>query len=91
VIKRKRLDNSVRKYIPLSTVEKNHTAIAERLGKVKGGQSESSWARTLGVPQQTLNQYCHGDSMSQDFLCLLARKEKVSLDWLLLGRGKRSA
>jgi hypothetical protein len=75
----------IRSYIPAAIVE-NHKAIARRLHRLKGGQSELRWAIELGIPQQTLNHSLNGVPMHQDFLILLAKKEKISLDWLLLGK-----
>jgi hypothetical protein len=39
------------------------------------------------VFQQNVNRYESGTTPSAEFLITLAMKEKISLDWLLLGKG----
>ena len=62
--------------------------LAGRLAKVRGQRSQRQFARELGVFQQNVNRYEAGTTPHPNFLLTLALKEKVSLDWLLLGRGK---
>jgi len=62
--------------------------LAGRLAKVRGHRSQRQFARELGVFQQNVNRYEAGTTPHPNFLLTLALKEKVSLDWLLLGRGK---
>jgi transcriptional regulator with XRE-family HTH domain len=57
-----------------------------RLAKVRGGRSQRQFARELGVFQQNVNRYEAGTTPHPNFLLTLALK--VSLDWLLLGKGK---
>ena len=45
-------------------------------------------SRDLGVFQQNVNRYENGTTPHTDFLITLATKEAVSLDWLLLGKGR---
>jgi transcriptional regulator with XRE-family HTH domain len=59
-----------------------------RLAKVRGHRSQRQFARELGVFQQNVNRYEAGTTPHPNFLLTLALKENVSLDWLLLGRGK---
>ena len=59
-----------------------------RLAKVRGSRSQRQFARELGVFQQNVNRYESGAIPHPNFLLTLALKEKVSLDWLLLGRGR---
>jgi len=59
-----------------------------RLAKVRGQRSQRQFARELGVFQQNVNRYEAGTTPHPNFLLTLALKEKVSLDWLLLGKGK---
>jgi hypothetical protein len=40
------------------------------------------------VFQQNVNRYENGTTPHADFLITLAVKENVSLDWLLLGKGR---
>ncbi len=62
--------------------------IPERLAKVRGDRSQRQFARDVGVFQQNVNRYESGTVPHADFLITLALKENVSIDWLLLGRGR---
>jgi len=62
--------------------------LPQRLARVRGDRSQRQFARELGVFQQNVNRYEAGTTPHPNFLLTLALKEKVSLDWLLLGRGK---
>ena len=70
------------------TLEKSKRRIPGRLSQIRGERSQRSFARELGVFQQNVNRYENGTTPHADFLITLAMKENVSLDWLLLGRGK---
>jgi transcriptional regulator with XRE-family HTH domain len=63
--------------------------IPERLAEVRGDRSQRQFARDLGVFQQNVNRYENGTTPHTDFLITLALKENVSLDWLLLGKGRK--
>jgi transcriptional regulator with XRE-family HTH domain len=69
-------------------VERLKRRLPERLEKIRGERSQRQFARELGVFQQNINRYENGTTPHTDFLITLATKENVSLDWLLLGRGK---
>jgi len=69
-------------------VERHKRAIASRLEQVRGERSQRSFARDLGVFQQNVNRYESGTTPHADFLITLAIREHVSLDWLLLGKGR---
>jgi len=62
--------------------------LPERLAQIRGDRSQRQFARDLGVFQQNVNRYENGTTPHTDFLIRLATKENVSLDWLLLGRGR---
>ena len=62
--------------------------LPDRLAKVRGERSQRQFARDLGVFQQNVNRYESGTTPHTDFLITLAIKENVSVDWLLLGKGK---
>ena len=63
--------------------------LIDRIVKVRGERSQRRFARDLGVFQQNVNRYESGDNLPHfDFLVTVATKEGVSLDWLMLGRGK---
>jgi transcriptional regulator with XRE-family HTH domain len=71
-----------------ASVDRFKRKLPERLAAVRGGRSQRQFARDLGVFQQNVNRYESGTTPHADFLIQLALKEDVSLDWLLLGRGK---
>ena len=62
--------------------------LPERIAQVRGDRSQRQFARDLGVFQQNVNRYENGTTPHTDFLITLALKEQVSLDWLLLGKGR---
>ncbi len=62
--------------------------VPARLAQIRGERSQRSFARDLGVFQQNVNRYENGTTPHTDFLITLATKESVSLDWLLLGKGR---
>ena len=71
-----------------AAVERQKKMLAERLAQIRGPRSQRQFARDLGVFQQNVNRYESGTTPHTDFLITLATKEGVSIDWLLLGRGK---
>jgi transcriptional regulator with XRE-family HTH domain len=71
-----------------SCLEQHKRQIRRRLAQVRGSRSQRSFARELGVFQQNVNRYENGTTPHADFLITLALQEKVSLDWLLLGKGR---
>ena len=62
--------------------------LPDRLALVRGDRSQRQFARDLGVFQQNVNRYENGTTPHTDFLIRLAVEENVSLDWLLLGKGR---
>ena len=74
-----------------AAVERLKKKLPERLAQVRGERSQRQFARDLGVFQQNVNRYESGTTPHTDFLITLALKEKISLDWLLLGKGKMRA
>jgi transcriptional regulator with XRE-family HTH domain len=75
---------------PMATavVERLKRKLPERLAQVRGDRSQRQFARDLGVFQQNVNRYESGTTPHTDFLITLALKEQISVDWLLLGKGK---
>jgi transcriptional regulator with XRE-family HTH domain len=71
-----------------AAIERIKKKLPERLAQVRGERSQRQFARELGVFQQNVNRYENGTTPHADFLITLAVKEGVSLDWLLLGKGK---
>ena len=71
-----------------TTVERHKQKIPGRLAQVRGARSQSQFARDLGALQQNVNRYESDTTPQADFLITLALKERVSIDWLLLGKGQ---
>ena len=71
-----------------AAVERLKKKLPERLAQVRADRSQRQFARDLGVFQQNVNRYESGTTPHTDFLITLALKENVSIDWLLLGKGK---
>jgi hypothetical protein len=75
-------------HLPKS-VRSQRRSIRERLAQLKGSRSQRGWSRELGVPQQNLSRYLLGGATPHlDFLVHIARKEKVNMNWLVLGEGR---
>ena len=72
----------------MASVDRLKRSLPARLQKVRGNRSQRQFARDLGVFQQNVNRYESGTTPHTDFLITLALKENVSVDWLLLGKGK---
>lgn len=71
-----------------ASINRQKRKLPERLATVRGNRSQRQFARELGVFQQNVNRYESGTTPHADFLMQLAVKEGISLDWLLLGRGR---
>ena len=71
-----------------ASVERIKRKLADRIALVRGDRSQRQFARDLGVFQQNVNRYESGTTPHTDFLITLAVRENVSMDWLLLGKGK---
>ena len=69
-------------------LDRRKKSVAERLIRVRGMRSQRQFARELGVFQQNVNRYENGTTPHAEFLIQLAMKEAISIDWLLLGRGR---
>ncbi len=71
-----------------ATLNRFRRQMTARLSQIRGDRSQRVFAGDLGVFQQNVNRYERGTTPHVNFLITLALKENVSLDWLLLGRGK---
>ncbi len=71
-----------------ATLNRIKKKLPERIAQVRGDRSQRQFARDLGVFQQNVNRYENGTTPHTDFLITLANKESISLDWLLLGKGR---
>jgi transcriptional regulator with XRE-family HTH domain len=69
-------------------VDRAKRKLPERLAQIRGERSQRQFARDVGVFQQNVNRYESGTTPHTDFLIQLAVKEGVSIDWLLLGKGR---
>jgi transcriptional regulator with XRE-family HTH domain len=69
-------------------VDRAKRKLPDRLAEIRGQRSQRQFARDVGVFQQNVNRYENGTTPHTDFLIQLALKEQVSLDWLLLGKGR---
>ena len=74
--------------VPKALLEKQKKLVPLRQAQVRGDRSQRSFARELGVFQQNVNRYETGTTPHADFLITLALRENISLDWLLLGKGR---
>ena len=72
----------------VKAVARASSKVATRLVQVRGARSQRQFARELGVFQQNVNRYEKGTLPHAGFLIQLALREKISLDWLLLGKGQ---
>lgn len=65
------------------------TALSRRIAQARGDRSQRAWAAELGVSQQNVNRYeGRGTVPHYFFFVTLARKERINLNWLLLGEGR---
>jgi len=71
-----------------TSIDRLKRKLPERLAQVRGKRSQRQFARDLGVFQQNVNRYESGTTPHTDFLLTLALKEGISVDWLLLGKGR---
>ena len=69
-------------------IDRQKRKLPERLAQIRGERSQRQFERDLGVFQQNVNRYEKGTTPHADFLIQLSLKENVSLDWLLLGKGR---
>ncbi len=69
-------------------LDRHKRGIAARLEQLRGDRPPRPSARALGVFQPNVNRYESGTTPHADFLITLAIQENVSLDWLLLGKGR---
>ena len=84
-----RLNNQARRQrVTRGALDRHKRQIPARLEQLRGDRSQRSFARDLGVFQQNVNRYESGTTPHTDFLITLALKEGISIDWLLLGKGK---
>ncbi len=71
-----------------TNITQHKRKLRERISLVRGDRSQRQFAQDLGVFQQNVNRYESGTTPHTDFLLTLALRENISLDWLLLGKGR---
>ncbi len=65
-------------------MEKSFAQIVARVDSLRGGRSVSSFARFIGIPQKSLDNYLkQGRKPSLELILLVCSKCGVSADWLL--------
>lgn len=80
--------NGVHRNMP-QRVRNQRGQIPARLVQLMGGRSQGHWAKELGVPQQNISRYVHGQATHVEFLIHVANREGVNLNWLVLGEGRK--
>jgi transcriptional regulator with XRE-family HTH domain len=65
------------------------TQVGQRIRAIRGKMNQTDFARTIGVRKQNyVSRYEHGRIPNPELLVRIANYGKVSVDWLLTGRGK---
>lgn len=63
--------------------------VGARIRAVRGKRTQTEFAKVIGVKKQNyISRYERGRIPSPDLLVLIARTGRVSIDWLLTGKGK---
>lgn len=64
-------------------------AVGERIRAVRGKRTQTEFARAIGVKKQNyISRYERGRIPAPDLLVQIAKTGRVSIDWLLTGKGK---
>lgn len=65
--------------------------VGQRIRRIRGKLTQTDFAKVLGVYKQNyISRYERGRVPSPDLLIRIAEYGKVSLDWLLTGKGGAS-
>lgn len=65
---------------------KKYSDIGKRLKKLRGRLSQREFAKKIGLPHKTYQRYEYGEGVPKvDTLEKIAKKESVTVDWLLTG------
>jgi transcriptional regulator with XRE-family HTH domain len=63
--------------------------VGERIRAVRGKRTQTEFAKTIGVKKQNyISRYERGRIPSPDLLLRIATTGRVSIDWILTGKGK---
>ncbi len=72
-------------------MHKRYHGIGKRFAVLRGERSYRQFERNSGISQALLQRYeTNGGLPSVENLIQLVKKEKIHLDWLLLGKGPMS-
>jgi len=65
------------------------TQVGQRIRVIRGKTTQTDFARMIGVRKQNyISRYEHGRIPNPELLVKVANHGKVTVDWLLTGRGK---
>lgn len=63
--------------------------VGQRIRLIRGKTTQTDFAKLIGVRKQNyVSRYEHGRIPNPDLLVKIANYGKVTVDWLLTGRGK---
>ncbi len=63
-------------------------AVGERIRAVRGKRTQTEFAKAIGVKKQNyISRYERGRIPAPDLLVQIAKTGRVSIDWLLTGKG----
>ena len=63
--------------------------VARRIRQVRGDRTLRAFAKDLGTNFQNISRWEQGVLPDAAMMTLFAKREKVSLNWLMLGQGER--
>ncbi|MBI3610318.1 MAG: helix-turn-helix transcriptional regulator [Nitrospirae bacterium] len=65
------------------------TQVGQRIRTIRGKMNQTNFAKMIGVRKQNyVSRYEHGRIPNSELLVKIAHYGKVTVDWLLTGRGK---
>jgi transcriptional regulator with XRE-family HTH domain len=65
------------------------TQVGHRIRAIRGKMNQTNFARVIGVRKQNyVSRYEHGRIPNPQLLVRIANYGKVTVDWLLTGKGK---
>ncbi|MBI3810756.1 MAG: helix-turn-helix transcriptional regulator [Nitrospirae bacterium] len=65
------------------------TQVGQRIRAIRGKMNQTDFAKMIGVRKQNyVSRYEHGRIPNPELLVRIANYGKVTVDWLLTGRGK---
>ncbi|HTN44558.1 MAG TPA: helix-turn-helix transcriptional regulator [Nitrospiria bacterium] len=71
----------------MKRVSKSH--VGQRIRSIRGKVNQTDFAKMIGVRKQNyVSRYEHGRIPNPELLVRIANYGKVTVDWLLTGRGK---